>query len=749
MTVRSDITFSWELSPRIIMVLAPSIELTIQDLVDTCRAEEDELPSMDDDHLINAAGKEPLGGGVTVGITATLQNAKVGFQARNTAASSGTVTTADSGTKLKDSAATFISDGIESGDTIFNITDQSVTTIITVDSEIQLTHEQLVDGSENDWDFGEEYKVFNVVQCELSGGNLVAIDDNGDPIDSIHPTAFTQIVRTSSSSATLQELSSIQFSSFNGGVTLDIINGTSGVTFPTGTLEQPVNNLTDAKAIANSRGFDRLFIIGNITFGSTVDIDGFTIEGQNPRKTTITLQTGVSTLGCEFTNATINGVLDGNSWVSQCTVQDLTYIEGQIRECVLTGTITLSGSTVTNIINCWDGLPGDVYPVIDFGGSGQPLTIGAYAGDLVLANKTGSDKASIDLISGQVIVNSSVIDGDIYVRGVGTLTDNSGGTAVIHNEALISQQLISAAVWDQTEDLKFRIESLKDRQGAFGKTIYWDYTNGNDSNSGLTSDLPVLTWSQAHTIATDHGNDVIVIVSTTASPIITEAVVFTKNDVHLRGGGSHTANFQVAGNAITFNNVHNCSVEGIGITSAVTGIYSTAGCVNIVCSNMVLSSTNIGVRISGTVDVVLNNITVGNSATSHIVIDNSSATIRIEDCLLFSAGSHGIDIQSGQNIMMTGRNTIGLNAGYGINIYSGVAAMGIQDGTFMDGNVLGNINDQGVWIFRQDATVELLRKVTSNKVTKAGDSDIITIYEDNGSTIWRQYDLASGGRVLV
>jgi hypothetical protein len=40
-----------------------------------------------------------------------------------------------------------------------------------------------------------------------------------------------------------------------------------------------------------------------------------------------------------------------------------------------------------------------------------------------------------------------------------------------------------------------------------------------------------------------------------------------------------------------------------------------------------------------------------------------------------------------------------------------------------------------------------LRRLTGNDVTKSG--DIITIYEENGTTPWRQYDLANGGRVLV
>jgi len=43
--------------------------------------------------------------------------------------------------------------------------------------------------------------------------------------------------------------------------------------------------------------------------------------------------------------------------------------------------------------------------------------------------------------------------------------------------------------------------------------------------------------------------------------------------------------------------------------------------------------------------------------------------------------------------------------------------------------------------------IEDLIKLTGYKVTKSG--DIITIYESDESTPWRQYDLTGGGRVEV
>ena len=41
------------------------------------------------------------------------------------------------------------------------------------------------------------------VQCTVSGGNLVALDEAGNPMSAIQPTSFTQVVLAASSSATL------------------------------------------------------------------------------------------------------------------------------------------------------------------------------------------------------------------------------------------------------------------------------------------------------------------------------------------------------------------------------------------------------------------------------------------------------------------------------------------------------------------------------------------------------------------
>lgn len=82
MTIRTDVILDWESDPRVLTVLSPSDEITVQEIVDTLRDFEDRPDGITQDKLIDAAGKEFLGGTTYVGITATLQNCVIAFEAR-------------------------------------------------------------------------------------------------------------------------------------------------------------------------------------------------------------------------------------------------------------------------------------------------------------------------------------------------------------------------------------------------------------------------------------------------------------------------------------------------------------------------------------------------------------------------------------------------------------------------------------------------------------------------------------------
>lgn len=210
MASRTDLTFEYNDDPRVAEVAAPSTEITMQDLVDTFRDAEYSWQGNTFKKLINASGKEDLGGGVNVGITAALQNILLSFAGRTTPAETGTVTSNPGSPiigrdQFVDTSADFVTAAVARGSLVINFTDQSLAEVVTVDDLNTLTTKTLVNGIGNTYDAADVYHVFNVIQCIATAGNLTAVDELQASISAILPTAFTQVVVEKSSSATIIE----------------------------------------------------------------------------------------------------------------------------------------------------------------------------------------------------------------------------------------------------------------------------------------------------------------------------------------------------------------------------------------------------------------------------------------------------------------------------------------------------------------------------------------------------------------
>lgn len=429
MAVRGDVTVRWGYSPRVIEVDFPSTEITIQDLYDTCKFLEAQNSGMDDKPLIDAAGKENLGGGVQVGLTATLLNAQVYFPPRSIPVAQGaTATTADpDGETLTSTGSTFQTDGLVRGDVVFNSTTGAMATILQVFSEIQIAHLPLSGGSRNDWQVGDVIVTYENPQCSVSGGNLVAVDDVGGDIPAVLSSPLAQVVRTSSSSATTQNQASLEYSTFGDKVTVDVtspyaLNGGNPLNSLIGNPQYPVNNIPDAIQIDSARGLGKnVRIIGNITLDTGDILDGFFITGQNAVRTTITINDGASMAGVEIQEASVTGNLDGGCILRFCSIQNLNYVNGFIFTCVIQpGVITLGGTTPALIMDCKSGQPGLGTPIIRWlPGQDTPLALRGYDGGVQLEDKTGVADVSIDLAAGQCKIADSCVNGLIVVRGDG------------------------------------------------------------------------------------------------------------------------------------------------------------------------------------------------------------------------------------------------------------------------------------------------------------------------------------------
>lgn len=388
MTIKTDIfTIDWTQSPRIIWINISKSVTDVQDLYDTCRYLEAVHTGMDEPYICDAGGKEPLGGGVKVGITVSLFNAVYAF----------------------------------------------------------------ADRPGPDW-----------VICNMTGGNIVAFEDDSRQVELYPrlPTEYVSADRSSSSSATLQEQAALQYASFNGGVTIDVTSSYSGTEYPIGTPQQPVNNILDAHTIAEYRGFKSFFVIGNLSLDTAIpELHDHRFIGDGKDRTLIDILDIAHVVDCAYYESHVTGILDGNSRLQDCVIDNLNYIQGYIEQCVLSpGIIVLAGTDEAHFLDCWSGQPGVGTPTIDMGGAGQALALRNYNGGIALVNKTGPESVSIDMNSGQIKIDmTTVINGTIVCRGVGKLIDVTTGDAVpsgtygdltILNE-LVSVKSIVDDVWDE------------------------------------------------------------------------------------------------------------------------------------------------------------------------------------------------------------------------------------------------------------------------------------------------------------
>lgn len=394
---------------RIITVQAPDTEITIQNLLNSIREWEDELTSIDMPIVVSCAGKEPLGGGVVVGLTLTLlDDWQLAFEARS----------------------------------------------------------------------GPSY-----IQCVVSGGNIVADNVNG----SIFPTAFTQVLITASSSATQADLEAIQYASYQNAVWVDVTSTVTGLAYPSGNRENPVNNIQDAVLIGSARGFSTLQLLSDFTLRTGDVISNFHLSGVSHILTNVVIETGCLCANIQISSCSVTGVLDGGTEINNCIVSDLVYFNGHIHDSGMIGLITLDGNKKAVFSDCRT-IDQDNPLIIDMGGTGQSVAVPNYSGLLTIRNLTdASQEIGIGLNAGMIVLENTITAGTAIIGGTGLLTHTQTGTEIINSDGLVNVQNITSAA------------SL-----AYTDRIYIDVVNGTsgtDSPQG-TEKYPVDNLNDALIIAT-------------------------------------------------------------------------------------------------------------------------------------------------------------------------------------------------------------------------------------------------------
>jgi hypothetical protein len=429
----------------------------------------------------------------------------------------------------------------------------------------------------------------------------------------------------------------LEYASFNGGVTIDVLNGYAGTGKNPdgnniGTPLAPSNNLTDAMMIALIRGFKKFFVIGNLLLDAGGDYHGMTFIGESMTRTVFTISNAANVSNCVFQNANVNGYLDGGSTIRDCVIGTLYYADGYISNCLLAplADIHLSGAAQASIIDCWcDAANENESPIIDMGGVGSSLVVRGYAGSLKFINKHGPESASVGISEGHVVIESSCDNGSFEISGQGFLTDNSTAPCTVDSYELINTYTISSLVERTTTHLRYLIESQGRLTGSIGTIFYWSPLTGNDLNDGLLPTTPCKTFTHIHDnlVVADRRDVVFALENLT-----TERLVITKNQLSIRCMGrafSFSPTIDSVQPTITIRGCEGILIEGGSIESSASStacilLEDSAHC--IITGSLIYDSSTNGVKLIRAEYSELTNLLIQECAETAISITDGTTT---------------------------------------------------------------------------------------------------------------------------
>jgi len=250
-----------------------------------------------------------------------------------------------------------------------------------------------------------------------------------------------QVISTNSagsiSSATDKEIS--ENVNYSNGIYLDVTSEYSGNTsYPYGTMNYPVNNLTDAIEIGINRSQNIIKLAGTLILNQ--DVSGKEIISWKNGAIDINNQNCNDT---KFKELKIYGQQNGMGFFYDCKIENLQNLNGNYENCKFLTTNVMSLAINSDIFfnNCRSGIGGNLNPIFDFTAGNCIMNNRAYSGGIEIVNSIHStNKSTIEFIAGKLKFQSSNTLGEFHARGVCDISNIDSGGALLYTDGLVSNQ---------------------------------------------------------------------------------------------------------------------------------------------------------------------------------------------------------------------------------------------------------------------------------------------------------------------
>jgi len=217
-------------------------------------------------------------------------------------------------------------------------------------------------------------------------------------------------------------------------VYVNTITGSSGTVFPKGTISDPVNNLTDAKTIADNNGIERFRCNGEATLQEAFSEYIFT--SNSPTHFTLHLN-GQDITDTMFNSITFDGICSGHFDAVDCTMESgLTNVDASLEGCLIGGTYTVAAGIMLTGINCST----TTSCIINLNDTGS-VGFTNYSGIIVVANAT-NPACFVGIVGNYLLtLDVSCTSGQAYVAGIGILVNNS--------TLNLTERTLPSSVWEE------------------------------------------------------------------------------------------------------------------------------------------------------------------------------------------------------------------------------------------------------------------------------------------------------------
>lgn len=241
--------------------------------------------------------------------------------------------------------------------------------------------------------------------------------------------------------------------SYGGVVYVDSANGVSGTQYPKGTVANPINNIPDAKTVADRYGIKSYKIRGMTVL--SLPHEHWTIEGIGSVLSDVVVMTGQSTAGTKVTKCSVTGEANGvGQQYETCFMSEVTGADCLLLDCALSGKLQVAARSGAQILA--QRLTAVVNSEIDVNGDGHLVQATLEGGDFLLTN-AGAGSVFQSRISnmGRVTIADSNEVGSVFsVEGTGTVTNNSLAATVLDTTFIPpTAQAVAAAVVENPKTL--------------------------------------------------------------------------------------------------------------------------------------------------------------------------------------------------------------------------------------------------------------------------------------------------------